>query len=61
MNANEAPQCSTLRRHWEAMQATSPAAAPQAAAAPTPQAAAASAAPASSGGGFFAWLKSLFS
>ena len=61
MNANEAPQCSTLRRHWEAMHGTSPAAAPQAA--PTLQAAptTSSAAPASSGGGFFAWLKSLFS
>lgn len=58
MNANEAPQCSTLRRHWQAMQNSG-----AASATPTQQAtpAAASPAPTSSGGGFFSWLKSLFS
>jgi hypothetical protein len=50
MSANQAPECSTLRRHWEAMQGG-------ASSAP----AAASSSTQSSGGGLFAWLKSLFS
>lgn len=50
MSANQAPECSTLRRHWEAMQGGASSA--PAAASSTTQ---------SSGGGLFAWLKSLFS
>lgn len=61
MSANQAPQCSTLRRHWEAMQGGA-----SSASASTSQSAATSSSTASaptqaSGGGFFAWLKSLFS
>lgn len=61
MSANQAPQCSTLRRHWEAMQggaSSAPASAPQSAATSSSTA---STSTQSSGGGFFAWLKSLFS
>lgn len=66
MSANQAPQCSTLRRHWEAMQggASSASASTSQSAATSSSTASASTASAStqaSGGGFFAWLKSLFS
>jgi|GEM_PF-1007273 hypothetical protein len=60
MSANQAPQCSTLRRHWEAMQggASSASASTSQSAAPSSPTATAST---QSSGGFFAWLKSLFS
>ena len=55
MSANQAPHCSTLRRHWEAMQdGASSASASQ-------STSSASTSTQSSGGGIFAWLKSLFS
>jgi len=54
MSANQAPQCSTLRRHWEAMQGG-------ASSASATSSSTASASTQTSGGGFFAWLKSLFS
>ena len=50
-SATEAPQCSTLRRHWEAARAMEPQ--PSSPTGPAPDT--------SSGGGFFGWLKSLFS
>ena len=59
MSANQAPECSTLRRHWETMQGG-------ASSTPASQSASTSASSQStptqsSGGGLFAWLKSLFS
>ena len=50
-SATEAPQCSTLRRHWEAAKAMeSQSSNPKSQDSNN-----------SSGGGFFGWLKSLFS
>ena len=50
-SATEAPQCSTLRRHWEAARAMET----------QPSSSTGSTSGTSSGGGFFGWLKSLFS
>ena len=49
--AAEAPQCSTLRRHWEAARAMESGS----------SSSTASSSSTSSSGGFFGWLKSLFS
>jgi hypothetical protein len=56
MSANQAPECSTLRRHWESMQGGA-----SKAPASTSQSATASTSSSASDGGLFAWLKSLFS
>ncbi len=61
MSANQAPQCSTLRRHWEAMQGGASSASASTSQSAATSSSTASASTQTSGGGFFAWLKSLFS
>ncbi|MEM8843508.1 MAG: hypothetical protein AAGB35_00520 [Pseudomonadota bacterium] len=52
-SSTEAPQCSTLRRHWESAKAME--------SKPSSSTPSSTSSSSSNSGGFFGWLKSLFS